>query len=212
MKIFIAIPRDHEAEDSQAFLMALVDLLCGKLQSNCRMLLLFSLFLFFGGEGDCFPSWKEKWNCYSVMSNSLNVTDCSPPASSVHGILHARILEWIAIPFCRGSSLLRDWTQVSFITGRFFTVWSTRDLQYLYLHLWLVSGTQLSSHLWEKPVCPETTILQRLLGANLHSYDWSCEQNRAGSPCEREALLIRSNLQVGFICGLLSSAMSLSWP
>ena len=36
-----------------------------------------------------------------------NPTDCSPPGSSVHGILQARILEWVAIPFCRGSSLQR---------------------------------------------------------------------------------------------------------
>ena len=38
--------------------------------------------------------------------------DCSPPGSSVHGILQARILEWVAIPFSRRSSQLRYWTQV----------------------------------------------------------------------------------------------------
>ena len=54
MEIFIAIPRDREAEDSQAFLMSLVDLLCSKLQSNCRMLLLFSLSLYpFPNLGPC---------------------------------------------------------------------------------------------------------------------------------------------------------------
>ena len=46
--------------------------------------------------------------------------------SSVHGILQARILEWVAIPFSRGSSQPRDWTQVSCIAGRFFTVWATK--------------------------------------------------------------------------------------
>ena len=46
--------------------------------------------------------------------------DCSLPQSSVHGILQARRLEW-AVPFFRGSSQSRDWTQVSHITGRFFT-------------------------------------------------------------------------------------------
>ena len=40
-------------------------------------------------------------------------TDCSPPGSSVHGILQARILQWVAIPFSRGSSQPRDQTQVS---------------------------------------------------------------------------------------------------
>ena len=46
--------------------------------------------------------------------------DCSPPGSSVHGILQARILEWIAVPFSRGSSRPRDLTPVSHIVGRFF--------------------------------------------------------------------------------------------
>ena len=48
--------------------------------------------------------------------------DCSLPGSSVHGILQARILEWIAIPFSKASSHLRDWTWVSYIAGRFFTI------------------------------------------------------------------------------------------
>ena len=47
--------------------------------------------------------------------------DCSPPGSSVHGILHVRILEWVAMPSSRGSSQPRDRTQVSLIAGRFFT-------------------------------------------------------------------------------------------
>ena len=52
-------------------------------------------------------------------------TKCSLPGSCVHGILQARILEWIAIPFSRASSWPRDWTQVSCIVGRFFTIWAT---------------------------------------------------------------------------------------
>ena len=48
--------------------------------------------------------------------------DCSPPGSSVHGILQARKLEWVAIPFSKGSSQPRDGTQVSHIAGRFLTV------------------------------------------------------------------------------------------
>ena len=53
--------------------------------------------------------------------------DCSPPGSSVHGIFQARILEWIAISFSRGSSWPRNWTQVSCIAGRFFTDWAMRE-------------------------------------------------------------------------------------
>ena len=52
----------------------------------------------------------------------------SAPGSSVHGILHARILEWVAIPFSKGSSWLRDWTQVSCIAGRCLTLWATNVL------------------------------------------------------------------------------------
>ena len=46
---------------------------------------------------------------------------------TVHRILQARILEWVAFPFRRGSSQPRDWTQVSRIAGRFFTSWATRE-------------------------------------------------------------------------------------
>ena len=52
---------------------------------------------------------------------------CSPSGSSVQGILQARILEWVAISFSRESSQPRDWTQVSCIADRFFTVWATRE-------------------------------------------------------------------------------------
>ena len=52
--------------------------------------------------------------------------------SFVHGILQGRRLEWVAIPFSSGSSWPRDWTQVSRIAGRFFTVWATRESYYTY--------------------------------------------------------------------------------
>ena len=51
----------------------------------------------------------------------------------VHGILHTRILEWVAFPFSRGSSQPMDWTQVSCIAGGFFTSWATRESQPLLL-------------------------------------------------------------------------------
>ena len=53
--------------------------------------------------------------------------DCSLPGSSVHGIFQVRVLEWIAISFSRGNCRPRDWTQVSRIVGRCFTVWATRE-------------------------------------------------------------------------------------
>ena len=57
-----------------------------------------------------------------------NPTDYSLPGSSVHGIFQARVLEWVAIAFSRGSSWPRDWTQVSRIVGRGFTIWATREV------------------------------------------------------------------------------------
>ena len=53
--------------------------------------------------------------------------DCSLPGSFVHGILQARILEWVAVPLSTGSSRPRDWTWVSHPVSRFFTSWATRE-------------------------------------------------------------------------------------
>ena len=69
---------------------------------------------------------NESISC-SVLSDSCDPMDYSLSGSSVHGILQARILEWVAIPFSRGSSWPRDRTQFSHITGRVFTVWATRQ-------------------------------------------------------------------------------------
>ena len=62
-----------------------------------------------------------------VMSTLCDPMDYSPPGSSVHGILQARILEWVAIPFSRGSSQPRNQTLVSRTARRFFTVLATRE-------------------------------------------------------------------------------------
>ena len=51
--------------------------------------------------------------------------DCRLPGSSIHGIFHSRVLEWVVISFSKGSSQPRDQTQVSCIVGRYFTIWAT---------------------------------------------------------------------------------------
>ena len=61
-----------------------------------------------------------------TLCNPMNY---SLPGCSVHGILQARVLEWVAMPSSRGSSQPRDQTQVSCIAGRFFTIWATREAQ-----------------------------------------------------------------------------------
>ena len=70
-----------------------------------------------------------------VVSNSCNLTNCSPPGSSVHGILQARILEWVAISFSRGTSRPRNWTQVSSTAGRCFNNWPMKEAPFNFNHL-----------------------------------------------------------------------------
>ena len=82
--------------------------------------------------------------------------DCSPPSSSVHGILQARVLEWVAISFSRGSSRPRDWTQVSRIAGRCFNLWATREARSRddkFLMLLFVWGSLFPSFISEGQLC-----------------------------------------------------------
>ena len=58
------------------------------------------------------------WSCPTLC----DPMGCSPPGFSIHGILQARILQWVAIPFSRGTSQPRDRTLVSCLAGRFFTI------------------------------------------------------------------------------------------
>ena len=83
-------------------------------------------------EGECIDRQAK---IYKMLDDQLCPTlcdpmDCTLPGSSDHGILHARILEWVMIPISRGSSQPRDRTQVSRIAGEFFTVWATRETLY----------------------------------------------------------------------------------
>ena len=96
---------------------------------------------------------KECWGSPSVDSPVLSVAqsgptlcdpmDYSPTGSSVHGILQARMLEWIAMPFSRGSSQPRDRTWVSCIAGRLFTIWVTGKT---FASIWGIVGTWLCRH------------------------------------------------------------------
>ena len=81
----------------------------------------------------CHPAYltymqNVKWSEVAQLCPTLCYpVDCSPPGSSVHGILQARILEWVAISFSRGSSWPRDQTQISRIAGRHFNLWAMRE-------------------------------------------------------------------------------------
>ena len=66
------------------------------------------------------------------------LTLCDSMDYIVHGILQARILEWVAFPFSRGSSQHRDRTQVSHIAGGFFTSWATRKACVLIFNIYML--------------------------------------------------------------------------
>ena len=75
-------------------------------------------------KGALFNGWvKIAQSCPTLC----DPVDCSLPVSLVYGILQARVLEWVAISFSRGSSRPGDQTRVSRIAGRRFTVWATRE-------------------------------------------------------------------------------------
>ena len=71
---------------------------------------------------------EVKWKVWVSQScpTLCDTVDCSPSSSSSHRILQARICEWVAIYFSRGSAQPRDQIWVSCIAGRFFTIWATR--------------------------------------------------------------------------------------
>ena len=79
--------------------------------------------------------WSLRW-WLAFFRNKVKVTQLcstlrSPMDYTVHGILQARILEWVAFPFSRGSSQPRDQTQVSHIADRFLTCWASREARIL---------------------------------------------------------------------------------
>ena len=80
---------------------------------SCLCLGTFALCPFGGGGGGGLVAQSYLTLCYPM--------DYSPPGSSVHGIFQAKILEWVALSFSKGSSRPRDQTQVSSIAGGFFT-------------------------------------------------------------------------------------------
>ena len=97
---------------------------------------------------------------------TLRPIHCSPPDSSIHGILQARILEWVAIPFFRGSSQPRGQTQVSCIAGGFFAVWATREaLLQVYFQSSSLSQKFLSSGCKAEGSCPNLLTLSGLEGS-----------------------------------------------
>ena len=132
-----------------------------------------------------------KWNemlIYQSCSTLCNPMGCSPPVSSVHGILQARILEWIAIPFSRRSSWTRNQTWISWIAGRFFIAWTIREA-----HLSMC----ITIHILE---CEVKWVLQSI-ATNKASWAisdperWCCESAALNTPANLENSAVATGLK-----------------
>ena len=85
----------------------------------------FFLWLIFSGTARELPLLSSQLHFSESESRSVVSDSATPWNNTVHGILQARILEWVAFPFFRGPSQPRDRTQVSHVAGGFFTSWAT---------------------------------------------------------------------------------------
>ena len=115
-----------------------------------------------------------------------NHMDCGPPGSSVHGIFQARILEWIAISFSRGSSQARDQTQVSCIASRVFTVWLGQTLAIRKNPQSIKPSVYLKSPNFHSDKTSGITHFSTFI------YSWETEAPRKGMMAEELHLLISS--------------------
>ena len=91
-------------------------------------------------------SGKVKVKVTQSCLTLCNPMDCSLPGSSVHGIFQTRILEWATVPFSRGSSQPRDWTQV-YRGGRFRNN-IPRNMNYIYVNIWTIFIYAVAGIVW----------------------------------------------------------------
>ena len=97
--------------------------------------------------------WKQEYCGVKVKVAQLCLALCDPMDYTAHGILQARILEWVAFSFSRGSSQSRDPTQVSCIAGGFFTSWATVQFSCSVVS----DSLQLHEPQHARPPCPSPT-------------------------------------------------------
>ena len=167
-------------------------------------------------------TYHERWEKVKVLVAQsclalFDPVDCTPPGSSVRGIFQARILEWVAILFSRGSSQPRNRTWVFCTAGRLFTIWATKEAQLS----WLGAVESHQEEGWgsSATVAPHRCILSLLLPhqrrkqlaeegyplrcfhlcSSLFSRVWRVRQDRGYLGCRRrlpEALLEGTNASV----------------
>ena len=102
-------------------------------------------------------TWRSEVKFVQSCPNLWDSMDCSPPGSSVHGVLQGRILEWAAIFFFRAFSQPRDQTSVSCIAGRCFTIWAITGLCLCWSNNFCWTLESQYFFFWQS--CPMTTTL-----------------------------------------------------
>ena len=103
-----------------------------------------------------------------------NPMDCSPPGSFIHGILPARVLEWVAISFSRGCSWPRDRTRVSRTAGRCFTLWATREMLTVVPAFSLISKNQSTAFFKIFHCKIHITVLTMVKSSSIKSFTLLC--------------------------------------
>ena len=118
--------------------------------------------------------------------------DCSLPGSSLHGILQARVLEWVAVSFSKGSSRPRDQTWASRIVGRCFNLWATKEAHY-FLCMQVYSYLKLQ-HLMYKNEIPllKVQVLEKLGGDSISRWE-----EKAGHLTQNHFLITPSKDKTG---------------
>ena len=106
----------------------------------------------------------------------------SPPGSSVHGIHQARILEWVAMSFSKGSSQPSDQTWVSYIAGGFFTIWGSALFKEL--------GHKMTSIVWS---LYHRELTSRETVDGMHVLTWKVSHCLKPSPRKPESISIDNN-------------------
>ena len=170
-------------------------------------------------EGEVLTTELPEVEVAQLCPTLCDPMNCSLPDSSVHGILRARILEWVAIPFSKGSFQPRGWTHVACIEGRFFTIWATDQIRSdqsfsrvrLFATPW-IAARQASLSITNSR---STGMPLKLPGRSPNSNIWNFERIYMNPPPRPHLCLWphcdwtqRWSSQVSF-CGLLSPAMTL---
>ena len=153
-------------------------------------------------------------HCVCMRAKSLqhcltlcDAMDSSPPGLSVHGILQAKTMEWVVLPYSRGSSWSRDWTQVSCIVGGFLIEQATKSLKspalaggFFTTVCMYVSCSVMSDSLWPRALQPARVLCP-----------WNSSDKHTGLGCHSllQGIIPTQGLNPGLLpCGQILYSLS----